>query len=127
MAEAIARRDAGDVIAPLSAGIAALGFVIETTKETLTANGYATEELRSKQLSEELWDSADVVINMTGRPAALAFHRFASLEKVEDWLVADPYGEDPALYQKICEELQGRVRSMADRLRKDRARAEATR
>jgi protein-tyrosine-phosphatase len=117
MAEAIARQDAWDVITPSSAGIASLGFVVETTKETLAANGYSTDELRSKPLTDKLWDAAHVVINMTGRPGETLFRGFASAKRVEDWLVLDPYGEDGPTFQKICEDLQQRVADLAERLR----------
>ena len=117
MAEAIARQDAWDVIAPLSAGVAALGFVAETTTETLAANGYTTDELRSKPLTEKLWDAAHVVVNMTGRPAETLFRGFVNPKRVEDWLVLDPYGEEPPRFQKVCEELQQRVEDLAERLR----------
>jgi protein-tyrosine-phosphatase len=117
MAEAIARRDAADVISPSSAGIAALGFVVEDTKRTLEANGYSAEGLHSKPVDAELWNSADLVINMTGRPRNYAFHALTDHDKVEDWQVDDPYGADSAFYQKICEDLQGRIRALADRLR----------
>ena len=121
MAEAIARQDAADVIAPRSAGVAALGFVVEATKQTLAANGYATEGLESKPLDEELWESADVVVNMTGRPSEMVFRAFAGRAKVEDWVVTDPYGGGAALYQRICSELRDRVRELAERLREARA------
>jgi protein-tyrosine-phosphatase len=118
MAEAIARREAADVISPSSAGIAPLGFIVEDTKTTLERNGYSTEGLHSKAADAELWNSAQLVINMTGRPKNYAFYGFADHAKVEDWQVSDPYGADSAFYQKICEELQRRVRALADRLRR---------
>jgi protein-tyrosine-phosphatase len=117
MAEAIALRDAADVISPRSAGIAPLGFVAESTKATLLANGYALDGLHSKPLDEELWNSADVVINMTGRPRNFAFYGFSDHAKVEDWQVSDPYGADSAFYQKTCEEIQQRIQTLAERLR----------
>jgi len=117
MAEAIARQDAPDVIAPTSAGVAALGFVMDRTKQALAANGYRTEGLESKPLNDLLWDSADLVINMTGRPSELVFRGFAERSKVEDWLVRDPYGGEAQLYQQICQELQERINRLAARLR----------
>lgn len=117
MAEAIARSEAWDVIEPLSAGIAPLGFVAEETIETLAGNSFSVEGLESKALNAGLWDSADVVINMTGRPTDAAFRWFPDLGKVEEWRVSDPYGEDRAVYQKVCSEIQGRVGELAERLR----------
>jgi arsenate reductase (thioredoxin) len=119
MAEAIARRDAADVIEPVSAGLAPLGYVAAQSKLTLIENGYSTAELASKPILREAWDAADLVINMSGRPKARAFLDF---EKVEDWEVEDPYGEDPETYQRIFEVIRKRVAALAERLR-DQKRA----
>ena len=114
MAEAIARRDAADVIEAASAGLAPLGFVAEPTKRTLTENGYSNDTLKSKPILREAWDAADLVINMSGRPKGRVFPDFG---KVEDWDVEDPYGEDPKVYQRIFEEIRSRVSALAERLR----------
>ena len=121
MAEAIARSDTWDVIEPMSAGIMPLGFVVEETIETLLENGHLTDGLKSKWLNKVMWDSADMVINMTGRPTELAFRGFSDLTKVEEWRVSDPYGEDHAVYQRIYGEIQERVAQLAERLRGRRA------
>jgi protein-tyrosine-phosphatase len=117
MAEAIARSEAWDVINPLSAGIAPLGFVVRETLDTLQANGFSIEDLKSKPLNEALWKAAQVVVNMTGRPKEIAFRGFPAHAEVEEWRVRDPYGESNAFYQEVCEELQGRVQALAERLR----------
>ena len=115
MAESIARRDAPDVIEPCSAGLAPLGFVPGLTKQILTANGYSIESLDSTPVTREVWDAADIVVNMSGMPKERAF---TDHQKVEDWDVQDPYGADPALYQTIYEDIRRRVELLADRLRK---------
>jgi protein-tyrosine-phosphatase len=114
IAESIARRDAADVIDACSAGLSPLGFVPNLTTETLAANGYSTENLTSTPVSRDVWDSADLVINMSGIDKERAFtdHR-----KVEDWDVQDPYGEDPVVYQTIYEDIKRRVAQLAGRLR----------
>ena len=89
MAEAIARRNASDVIEASSAGLAPLGFVAEMTIKTLLRNGYPVEGLRSKPILREAWEAADIVINMSGRARELAFREYA---RVEDWDIEDPYG-----------------------------------
>jgi len=120
MAEAIALRDAADVIEATSAGLAPLGFVAETTKRTLKENGYAGDELKSKPIMREAWDVADLVINMSGRPKGRVFPDFG---KVEDWDVEDPYGEDAEVYQRIFEEIRSRVSALAERLRNQKQAA----
>jgi protein-tyrosine-phosphatase len=119
MAESIARRDAADVIEACSAGLTPLGFVPELTMQTLTANGYSIESLDSRPITRMVWDSADIVVNMSGVPKQLAFIDYA---KVEDWEVQDPYGTDPVLYQTIYEDIRRRVAQLAERVKGEAAK-----
>ncbi|HET6930654.1 MAG TPA: low molecular weight phosphatase family protein [Candidatus Acidoferrum sp.] len=114
MAEAIAKHDAGDVIEPASAGLYPLGEIPLHTQEALRRNGYSADGLASKRIAPEAWKRAELVINMSGRMREMEFEDY---EKVEDWQVGDPYGEDAAIYQKILEEIRGRVNRLAQRLR----------
>jgi len=114
MAEAVAREIASDVMEVSSAGLAPLGHIMEMTRRALVANGYPAEGLASKPILPQAWDAADLVINMSGRPRDLAFQEF---DKVEDWDVDDPYGDDIETYQRIVIEIEGRVRDLARRLR----------
>ena len=114
MAEAIARMDAGDAIEPASAGLYPLGEIPSHTQEALKRNGYSADGLASKRITPDAWERADLVINMSGRMRELEFEDY---QKVEDWDVEDPYGEAPATYQRILEEIKGRVRNLAQRLR----------
>jgi protein-tyrosine-phosphatase len=114
MAESIARRDAGDVIEACSAGLTPLGFVPALTTQTLTANGHSIESLNSTPVTRDVWDAADIVINMSGVPKERAFMDYG---KVEDWGVQDPYGTDPVLYRTIYEDIRRRVVKLAERLR----------
>ena len=114
MAEAVAREIAGDVMEVSSAGLAPLGRIMEMTRRALGANGYSAEGLASKPILPQAWDDADLVVNMSGRPRDLTFQEF---DKVEDWDVDDPYGDDIETYQRIVIEIEGRVRDLARRLR----------
>jgi arsenate reductase (thioredoxin) len=114
MAEAIARRDAADVIEACSAGLSPLGYVPVLTTQTLATNGYSIESLASTPITREVWDAADMVINMSGVAKERAF---TDPGKVEDWDVQDPYGSDPVLYQTIYEDIQRKVAQLAERLR----------
>ncbi len=96
MAEAIARYDAADVIEPSSAGLSPLGSIAEQTRQTLIQNGYSVNGLTSDALTREAADAADIIINMTGQLVEEAFWDQA---KVEDWMVQDPYGDDPETYR----------------------------
>lgn len=121
MAESIARRDAADVMEASSAGISPLGFIARQTSRTLEANGYPTEGLQSKPISQEEWDSADVIVNMSGWSSQYAFARFgppgAGVDpRIEDWPVEDPYGCDEQFYQEVLEDIQERIAGLARRL-----------
>ena len=120
MAEAIAWNDASEEIEASSAGLAPLGFVAEMTRQTLLKNGYAVAGLASKPIAVDVWKSADIVINMSGRPSEFAFRSFRGREKVEDWEIEDPYG-DPEKYQSTYESVKRRVAELAGRLRKELA------
>jgi arsenate reductase len=117
MAEAIAWRDASEEIEASSAGLAPLGFVAKMTTQTLVKNGYAAVGLASKPIVSEAWESADIVINMSGRASEFAFRGFRGHAKIEDWEIEDPYG-DSEKYQGTYEKVQQRVAELAGRLRK---------
>jgi protein-tyrosine-phosphatase len=123
MAEAIARKDASQEIEASSAGLAPLGFVAEMTTKTLLRNGYAVDGLASKPISLEAWESADIVVNMSGRVREFAFRNFRGHAKVEDWEIEDPYG-DSQKYQGTYETVQRHVLELARRLRKDFSKAQ---
>jgi protein-tyrosine-phosphatase len=124
MAEAIARYDAADVIEPSSAGLSPLGYIADLTKQTLMRNGYSAAGLTSDPLTRETADAADIIINMTGRPFEV---NFWALEKVEDWIVQDPFDSDPETYQRVFEGIKRRVNQLAASLREKRRSQPAAR
>ncbi len=117
MAEAIARYDAADVIEASSAGLSPMGSIAEQTKQTLILNGYSANGLTSDTLTREAADAADIIINMTGKPGD---ETFWDQEKVEDWMVQDPYGAVPETYQRVFEGIKRRVNQLALGLRENR-------
>jgi protein-tyrosine-phosphatase len=121
MAEAIARRDAGDVIEPSSAGLYPLGYLAEPTIHTLAANQYSAEGLSSKCILREAVRGAEVIVNLSGMPIDQLFaagsSRLRPGQQIENWQVTDPYGEGQATYQRIFEELKARVHQLAEQLR----------
>lgn len=117
MAEAITRKEAGDVIEPMSAGLFPLGMIEDTTRVVLQCNEYSAEGLESKGLQGFTPENVDLVINMSGMVGQLAR---AGYQRVEQWEVDDPYGADETEFQRILEEIQGRVRDLAQRLREER-------
>src|SRR5215470_1080623 len=75
MAESIAQHDYSDLFETSSAGLAPLGVVQPLALETLRANGYPVDALRSKSILSEVWSQATVVINMSGYHGQRAFPR----------------------------------------------------
>lgn len=114
MAEAIARQDAPDLWEVSSGGLTPLGHVAELTIETLTKNNYAAYNLESKPVMHAHWEEVDRVINMSGIEKYSIFEEY---DKVEDWMVEDPYGSDPETYQRTFEDIHARVSELALRLR----------
>jgi protein-tyrosine-phosphatase len=124
MAEAIARYDAPDVIQPSSGGLYPLGHIADMTMQTLTRNGYFTNDLTSSPLTPEEVDVADLIVNMTGGPLG----EFLEVEeKTEHWIVEDPYGADPETYQRVFEGIRRRVNHLAQGLREKRESRKAAR
>jgi arsenate reductase (thioredoxin) len=114
IAEAIARREACDIIEARSAGITPLGRIPELTTEALLLNGYSTQGLSSKPIDPQVWADADLIINLSGEFKSTAFPDYS---KVEDWSVPDPYGGTPNMYQRILVQIESQVRKLATRLR----------
>jgi protein-tyrosine-phosphatase len=117
MAEAIARYDAADVIEPSSAGLNPMGAIPELTKQILEQNGYTAKGLASTGLTSELSEAADIIINMSGRPRE---ETMWDESKVEDWMVQDPFGSTPDVYQRVFEGIKRRVNQLAKGLRENR-------
>ncbi len=124
MAEAIARYDAVDVIEPSSAGLRPMGKIADLTRQTIERNGYAATGLTSEALTPEAVQAADLIINMTGTPREDTFDK---PEKVEDWMVEDPFGGTPEKYQRVFEGIQRRVKSLAGELRERQRNAKTRR
>src|SRR5258708_18391353 len=100
-------------------GISALGFILDLTKRTLTMNGYSADGLISAKTTQEACDAADIIINMSGKPWE---ETFSNREKVEDWIVQDPYSTDPETYQRGLEGIQRRIAQLAKGLRDRRCK-----
>ena len=115
MAEAIARHRAADIIEPASAGLVPFGEIVPPTLKVLEEAGIAASGQYSKPLRPEDLSSADLVINMSGRPSASVLRGAAP--PVEDWDVGDPDGFDLAIYREIRDEIEARVEDLAQRLR----------
>jgi len=127
MAEAVARQLASDIIQPFSAGLCPLGRLAENTERVLRDNGYPIHGLESKSLRRDAMETADVIINMSGEALDCLLTNGAAedsrlAQKVEDWHIADPYGDTFSVYQQTLEELETRVLLLATRLRESQTK-----
>jgi len=115
MAEAIARHRADDIIKPSSAGLVPFGEIAPPTLKVLDEAGISASGQYSKPLRPEDLSSADLIINMSGRPSASVLRD--AVPPAEDWDVGDPFGFDLAIYREIRDEIEARVADLAQRLR----------
>lgn len=113
MAEALARHHAPELIEAESAGISPLGVVSPEALAVLQEMGIRAEGHYSKSINDALqFFAPEIVVNMSGRKLK---ESFADAELV-DWKVADPYGSDLETYRRICEDIERRVKKLADEL-----------
>jgi arsenate reductase (thioredoxin) len=119
MAEALARHNVPDAIAPESAGVRPLGFIDVTARAVLEERGVSMEGQFSKGLHAQLVDGAHLIVNMSGMPSERLFH----VRRFEDWEIADPFGEDAELHRRICDDLSARIEQLAARLRAEASEA----
>ena len=113
MAEALARHSAADVIDAASAGLTPLGHIEATTllalrEKDVSATGQYSKGLRDKNLFRP-----DLIVNMSGIPGRSLFPD----DEVVDWMVDDPYGENLETYRRICDDVEARVKALAEELR----------
>jgi len=118
MAEAIARRDASDVINPESAGLHPLGFIDRTAIAVLDERGFSVDGQFSKGLRDASLSKPDLIVNMSGERGPSLFHGSV----VENWPIRDPFGENMELHRRICDDIERRIKDLAQRLRSESGR-----
>ena len=109
MAEAITRAIGGDTVDARSAGISPLGWVSEQTIETLRDLGFPSDGLSSKGLEAVDFEDVDIVLSLLGDRGLDYIPRTTGARR-ESWSIADPFGEDEALYLEVGRELERRIR-----------------
>jgi arsenate reductase (thioredoxin) len=118
-AEALARHLASDVISASSAGISPLGRIAELTRKALAERGISMDGQYSKGLDEAEPAAAEIIVNLSGIPGASLFA--SPRADILDWQVEDPYGDDIEVHRQTCDEIEERVRELANLLRKEAA------
>jgi arsenate reductase (thioredoxin) len=122
MAEALARHWASDIMEPESAGIQPLGFIDPTARSVLLSRGISMDGQYSKGLHIRAVERADLIVNMSGMPAEALFHGHV----FEDWHVRDPFGEAVETHRRVCDDIEARIKDLAERLRAAREDGAAT-
>jgi arsenate reductase (thioredoxin) len=113
MAEALARHYFPDLIEVESAGLRPLGFIDPTARATVEERGVSMDGQFSKGLHDHALGMPDLIVNMSGVPGPTAFRG----HNVEDWPIADPFGEDMETHRRICDDIETRIKDLAARLR----------
>lgn len=113
MAESMARAVGGSRVEARSAGLAPAGFVAEPTVTTLDCLGYPTDNLRSEGLEALGVRAFDVVVSLAGERALTLLSPALGSRRVA-WEIADPYGEDDAVYLRVARQIETRVRALVE-------------
>lgn len=113
MAESMARAIGGGRVEAFSAGLAPAGFVAAPTVSTLDALGYPTDNLRSEGLEALSARAFDVVISLAGERGLALLSPALGSRRVA-WEIADPFGEDDAVYLRVARQIEARVRALVE-------------
>ena len=112
MAAALLERYAGDRLRILSAGSAPAASVHPEVAEALRDVGIELGRATPRLLAEADVREADVVVTMGCGDACPVYPG----KRYEDWEIEDPAGKPPQAVQRIRDEIDARVRRLADSL-----------
>jgi len=112
MAEALAKHHFAEIFDAESAGLRPLGFIDPTARLAVEERGVSMEGQFSKGLRDHCLGQPDLIVNMSGLPGPGVFHG----HKVEDWKIADPFGENIDTHRLICDDIEARIKELAARL-----------
>lgn len=117
MAEGFARELGADVVDPYSAGLHPTGVVGEDAILMMEEHGIDISRQRSKGLDEVPLADIDIVVSMTGIPAAELFP--ANYRgKLIDWAVDDPIGSPLSVFRRVRDEIEKKVKDLLEEIRK---------
>jgi arsenate reductase (thioredoxin) len=112
MAAALLDRYGGGRIRVLSAGSEPADQVNPAAVDVLREVGIELDDAQPKRLEDEAVREADVVITMGCGDACPLY----AGKRYEDWELDDPAGKSLAEVRRIREEIDARVRALADEL-----------
>jgi protein-tyrosine-phosphatase len=117
MAEAIARYHAPKLIEAESAGTVPFGRVAPETLAVLQEIGIRAEGHYSKSINDVLeFFEPQIVVNMSGQE----LNGWFATKEIVDWKVGDPFGSDLEIYRRICRNIEGKVKKLADDLEQEK-------
>jgi len=117
MAEGFARDLGADVVEPFSAGLHPTGVVSEDAILMMEEHGVDIARQRSNGLEEVPFDDIDIVVSITGIPAAEVFPEdFRG--KLIDWKIDDPIGRPLSVFRRVRDEIEEKVKNLLEEIRK---------
>ena len=115
MAEALARAYGGDVLDPMSAGLAPTWAVSPVARQVMRERNLSLDDHFPKGLHELDANGFDLIINMSGFEMPKGIRA-----AVRDWDVRDPAGEKEKIYRKVADEIEKLVMALVLELRAKR-------
>lgn len=116
MAEGFARAWHSDILNAESAGITPLGEVPDETVASMAEVDVPMAGHRSKGIDSFDLRSFDVIVNMCGFPFPPSLRKAV---QVLDWEIEDPYTGNDRVYRRVRNEIEKRLRSLADDYRRN--------
>jgi len=117
MAEGFARDKGADVVESYSAGLHPTGVVSEDAILMMEEHGVDITRQRSKGLEEVPFDDMDIVVSITGIPAAEVFPSDFK-GKLIDWKIDDPIGSPLSVFRRVRDEIEEHVKNLLEEIRK---------
>jgi arsenate reductase len=117
MAEGFARARGGDVVEAFSAGIHPTGQISHDAIHVMEEKGIDISDLRSSGFNEAPLRDIDLVISMTGFPAAEYLPRTYP-GTVVDWDIDDPIGRSLSTFHRVRDEIETRVDGLLEEIRR---------
>ncbi len=115
MAEGFARAYGKDKVEVQSAGTAASGIVNGAAIQAMREKGIDISSQRSKQLTDDMLEWADVVITLGCCSAEeLCPVDFEGIK--EDWPIEDPLGMPWEVMERVSDDIERRVRGLLEEL-----------
>lgn len=116
MAEGFAKGRYPDVLDAESAGVSPLGFVPEETVAAMREKEIALEGHSSKGLGDFDLRSFDIIVNMSGFPFPPSLSKSVT---ILEWTVDDPFTGSERIYRKVRDDIERRVRTLAEEVRRN--------